>query len=145
MLQEEVGPEMRMWAGRRRHWWIQDGAMALTTDVVLSFLGKRFCSRVINWSSEINWQPCSPDLNPLDFSCCSFATIHVYCQSHKALTSWKRSWKALLWPWPSKWSKTQWQISGSVVGRVIWQMEVTLKLSWRSCKNCTSQGFKRYV
>ena len=37
--------------------------------------------------SEINWQPCSPDLNPLDFSCCSFATIHVYCQSHKALTS----------------------------------------------------------
>jgi len=77
MVRDDVWPEIRIQAGRRRYWWMQDGATCHTTDDVLAFLGAKFGDRIISRRSAIEWPAYSPDLNVLDYWFWSFAMIHV--------------------------------------------------------------------
>ena len=96
----EVWPKMRIEAGEGRHWWMKDGATALTTNSVLNF-GKKFCGLVISR----RWIGCHTV--PTSILWITFSG----CQKPSTLDKLKGIVGDFALTVPNKWSETQLQIS----------------------------------
>ena len=65
----------------------QDGAASHTANVAQNFCGEHILRF---WSKEM-WPPCSPDLNPIDFSVWSILEAKVFGKIHHSVDNLKQS------------------------------------------------------
>ncbi|GBN40147.1 hypothetical protein AVEN_89911-1, partial [Araneus ventricosus] len=69
----------------RNVWFQHDGAPPHKVSSVQQYIRDTFLQQVIGYGGCVEWPPCSPDLNPLDFFLWGYIKERVYATSPPTL------------------------------------------------------------